>query len=316
MLVLSETEIHTLIDTDDTLRIVEDVFKSMDRGDAENYPVVRESYGNAVFGVKSGGDPVAGILGLKAGGVWPGNEAKGMTNHQSSALLFDPETGRLVSVMSGNAITASRTAAACAVSIKHLARENATTLGIMGAGAQAYHHVMAALRVRRFSRLFIWNRGPERADILAKRLGEHIAVTVVDTSAPLLEASDVIITLTPATTPILALEGVRAGTHIAAMGSDTIGKQEIGAELMSASRVFPDSIVQSKTIGECQCFPPDATPIIDTIGAVLNGRVKGRTSDKDITIFDGTGVALQDVAMGRHLFDLALRKGVGTEVSL
>lgn len=316
MLILSEKEIHTLIDADDTLRIVEDVFKSMDKGDAENYPVVRENYGKAVFGVKSGGDPVAGILGLKAGGYWPGNEAKGMTNHQSSALLFDPDTGRLSAIMSGNAITASRTAAACAVSIKHLARENAATLGIMGAGAQSYHHVMAALRVRRFSRLFIWNRNSERAETLAKRLGDQIAVTVVDTPAPLMAASDVIITITPATSPILTLEGVRPGTHIAAMGSDTIGKQEIGADLMSAARVFPDSIVQSKIIGECQCFASTQTPIIDNIGAVLNGRIEGRTNDTDITIFDGTGVALQDVAMGRHLFDLAVSKGMGTEVSL
>lgn len=123
----------------DCFTAVEQVFASMAKGTARNFPVVREALGHAdaLYGFKSGFDGQALHLGLKSGGYWPGNAAKGLTNHQSTVFLFDADTGKCRAVVGGNLLTALRTAAAAAVSVAHLARKDARVLGIVGAGHQA-----------------------------------------------------------------------------------------------------------------------------------------------------------------------------------
>jgi alanine dehydrogenase len=134
--VVSEAVCQQVLTRDDAFAAVEAVFAAMARGDARNFPVVREalSQGGPLYGFKSGHDAVGGTLGVKSGGYWPGNLARGLTNHQSVVALFDPETGQLQAVVGGNYLTAIRTAAASAVSIRHLARPDAKVLGMVGAG--------------------------------------------------------------------------------------------------------------------------------------------------------------------------------------
>ena len=122
----------------------------MARGEARNFPVIREALGHAdaLYGFKSGFDRAGGVLGLKSGGYWPGNAARGLTNHQSTVVLFDPDTGRPKALVAGNHLTAMRTAAASAVSIRHLARKDAKVLGMIGAGFQSTFQMKAALRQR------------------------------------------------------------------------------------------------------------------------------------------------------------------------
>ncbi|MGH8114864.1 MAG: hypothetical protein ACREPS_07435, partial [Rhodanobacteraceae bacterium] len=138
---------------------IEDVFASAAKGTARNFPVVREAIGHAdaLWGFKSGIDTTSMTLGLKAGGYWPHNMDAGRTNHQSTVLLFDPDSGQLSAVVSGNYLTAMRTGAACAVAINHLARKSAKVLGIVGAGHQSTFQLRAAARQRRFDRVLVWN---------------------------------------------------------------------------------------------------------------------------------------------------------------
>ena len=138
------------------------VSPSMARGEAYNFPVVREALGEGrQYGFKSGLDRAAAQLGVKAGGYFPGNAAKGMINHQSTVFLFDPDTGRPVAMVGGNLLTALRTAAASAISIDRLARPDAQVLGMVGAGHQAGFQLRAAARVRRFERVIAWNLHPD-----------------------------------------------------------------------------------------------------------------------------------------------------------
>ena len=139
LLIVGEDLCEKLVGRAEAFNAVEAVFGAMARGDAYNFPVIREAigYADALYGFKSGFDRAGKVLGLKSGGYWPGNMEKGLTNHQSTVFLFDPDTGQLAALVGGNYLTAVRTAASSAVSVAHLARKDAKVLGMVGAGHQS-----------------------------------------------------------------------------------------------------------------------------------------------------------------------------------
>ncbi|MEM7616235.1 MAG: iminosuccinate reductase BhcD, partial [Pseudomonadota bacterium] len=300
---------------------VENVFAAMATGDAYNFPVIREAIGHAdaLYGFKSGFDKAGMALGLKSGGYWPGNMAKGLTNHQSTVFLFDPDTGRLKALVGGNYLTAVRTAASSSVSIAHLARKDATVLGMVGAGHQAQFQLRAAAEQRSFEKVVFWNPHPDMIPALGK-VAEELGLPFEAVSQEELGAqADVIITITSAFEPLLMRDWIKPGTHIACMGTDTKGKQEVDPALLQAASVFTDEIAQSISIGEAQhavgsglIAEGDITPI----GKVINGSAPGRTSDAQITLFDGTGVGLQDLAVAQVATELAATSGDAVAVTL
>ena len=320
MLIVSEETCRDVVGMGDALVAVEGVFAAMARGDAYNFPVIREAIGHAdaLYGFKSGFDRAGLTLGLKSGGYWPGNEKKGLTNHQSTVFLFDPDTGRPHAIVGGNYLTAVRTAAASAVSIGRLARKDARVLGMVGAGFQSAFQMRAAATQRDFERVIGWNLHPEMLSRLAETAEEiGLPFEAVDLDRLGAEA-DVIVTITSSFAPILKRSQVRPGTHLACMGTDTKGKQEVEAELVAAATVFTDEVAQSVLIGECQhavseglISETDITPI----GAVINGVHAGRSSDDEITLFDGTGVGLQDLAVASVAVDLAKKAGRAQDVA-
>ncbi|EAR21955.1 putative ornithine cyclodeaminase [Nitrococcus mobilis Nb-231] len=155
MLILSEDVVQATVGRADAVAAVESVFAAMATGGAWNFPVVREAIGHAdaLYGFKSGFDRSTLTLGVKSGGYWPGNAARGLTNHQSTVLLFDPDTGRPCALVGGNYLTVLRTAAASAVSIRHLARPDAKVLGIVDAGHQAPFQLRATVEQRPIERV-------------------------------------------------------------------------------------------------------------------------------------------------------------------
>lgn len=319
MWIVPEAKIAGLMDRAACFTAIEGVFGAMSRGDAYNFPVIREAIGHAdaLYGFKSGFDRAGLALGLKSGGYWPGNEAKGLTNHQSTVVLFDADTGRVKALVGGNLLTALRTAAASAVSIKHLARPDAKVLGMVGAGHQSAFQMRAAVEQRAFEKVVGWNFHPEMLDRLAATATElglpFEAVSLDELGAQ----SDVIITITSSTAPILRSAQVKAGTHIACMGTDTKGKQEVDDLLVARATVFTDEVAQAISIGECQHAIANglmAEAEIAELGAVINGMHKGRTHVDEVTLFDGTGVGLQDLAVAAAVVDLAIAKGVAIEV--
>lgn len=319
MIIVPESEIAGLISASDCLTAVEQVFASMAKKTAHNFTVIREAIGHAdaLYGFKSGFDRETLALGLKSGGFWPNNMAKGLTNHQSTVFLFDADTGKCRAVVGGNLLTALRTAAASAISIKHLARPEATVLGMIGAGHQSTFQLRAALDQKKFEKVVGWNIRPEELERLAKIAAEQdLPFEAVDLDRLGAEA-DVIITITSSFAPILKAAQVRPGTHLACMGTDTRGKQEVEAELLAAATVFTDETAQSVTIGEAQHAVAKgliAQESIIEIGSVINGDHPGRSSTEEITLFDGTGVGLQDLAVASAAVDLAIRKGVAMDV--
>ncbi|RUM06015.1 iminosuccinate reductase BhcD [Rhizobium chutanense] len=319
MIIVPESAIGELVSLEDCVDAVEKVFVSMAERSAHNFPVVREAigYADALFGFKSGFDREGLALGLKAGGFWPNNADKGLTNHQSTVFLFDPETGRCRAVVGGNLLTALRTAAASAVSIKHLARSDAKVLGMVGAGHQASFQLRAAVQQRQFEKVVAWNYHPDMLPKLAA-VAEELGIPFEAVNLDRLGAeADVIITITSSFQPILKASQIKPGTHLACMGTDTKGKQEVDVALVAAATLFTDEIAQAISIGECQHAIAQGmiAPIdIAEIGAVINGQKPGRTSPDEITLFDGTGVGLQDLAVAQAAVGLALARGAAVEV--
>lgn len=319
MIIVPENQIAGLVTPADCLVAVEGVFASMAKRSAYNFPVVREAIGHAdaLYGFKSGFDRESLALGLKSGGFWPNNVEKGLANHQSTVFLFDADTGRCRAVVGGNLLTALRTAAASAVSIKYLARKDAKVLGMIGAGHQSAYQLRAAVEQRPFEKVLAWNLHPEmlcRLEDVASEL--ELPFEAVDLDRLGAEA-DVIISITSSFAPILKASQVRPGTHLACMGTDTKGKQEMDAELVATATVFTDEVAQAVTIGECQHAIEKGLISKDElveIGAVITGRHAGRSSPEEITLFDGTGVGLQDLAVASAAVELALSKGTAIEV--
>jgi alanine dehydrogenase len=321
IVIVGEEICQEVISRADAFSAVEAVFGAMAKGDAYNFPVVREAIGHAdaLYGFKGGFDKSGLTLGLKAGGYWPGNMEKGLTNHQSTVCLFDPDTGQLSALVGGNYLTALRTAASSSVSIAHLARKDAKVLGMVGAGHQSAFQLRAASEQRGFEKVVAWNPHPDmlpRLQAVAEELGlEFEGVSQEELGAQ----ADVIITITSAFEPLLMADWIKPGTHIACMGTDTKGKQEVDPALFQRATVFADEIAQSISIGEAQhavaqglIAEGDITPV----GAVINGTHVGRSSVEEITLFDGTGVGLQDLAVASVAARIARDRGLVTPVSL
>jgi alanine dehydrogenase len=321
MLILSEQDARALVGVEDAIAAVEQTFLAMAQGQARNYPVVREvlGYQDAVFGVKTGADTAAPLLGLKAGGYWPHNAARGLTNHQSATVLFDPDTGRAKAVVSANYLTGVRTGAASAIATRYLSRPDSSVLAIVGTGVQAVYQLKATLAVRPIRRVRAWNPSPGKLRDFG-RIVEELGLAFEPQPGPreAVAEADVVITVTPSQRPVIEHGWLRPGTHVSAMGADTKGKQELAAALVAAAAVYVDEPAQAVSIGECQhAFAAGLITMSDlrgTLGEVIAGRCQGRGSDSEITLFDGTGVALQDLAVADLAVRLASARGVGVTV--
>lgn len=321
MLIVSEERARELMTEAAGFDAVEAVFAAMSRGDAVNFPVIREAIGHAdaLYGFKSGFDRAGLTLGLKSGGYWPGNMDQGLSNHQSTVFLFDPNTGRPSAMIGGNYLTAIRTAAASAVSIKYLSRPDSKTLGMVGAGHQSHFQIRAAVAQRPFERVVAWNFHPEMLDGLEETVRD-LGLKFDRMERPdLCGAADVIITITSSQSRLLQADWIRPGTHLACMGTDTKGKMEVDKHLVAGASLFTDEIAQSVTIGECQHAVAEGLitkEAITPIGDVINGAHDGRLSAEEITLFDGTGVGLQDLAVAGAVVKIAEESGVVQLVEL
>ncbi|MCH8465113.1 MAG: ornithine cyclodeaminase family protein [Roseinatronobacter sp.] len=319
MWIVPESAISGLVDAQSAFQAIEECFASMARRDAYNFPVVREALGEGrQYGFKSGLDRAGAVLGVKAGGYFPGNAARGIPNHQSTVYLFDPDSGKPVAMVGGNLLTALRTAAASAISIKHLARADAKVLGMVGAGHQSAFQLRAAARQRQFEKVVSWNLHPEMLPRLAETAAE-LGLPFEAVDLPQLGAeADVIITITSSFDAILQDGHIRPGTHLACMGTDTKGKQEVAPEILARATVFTDEVAQSISIGEAQHAIAAGLVregAIVELGAVIVGSHPGRVSAEEITLFDGTGVGLQDLAVAARAVELARAQGVAQQIA-
>ena len=257
------------------------------------------------FSIKSG--TTAEYAGLKVGSFWHGNPEKGLPRHNSVILLFDQEVGRIDTVIEAGHVNAYRTAAADAVAASVLARPDCAVLALFGAGNQGLFECAALARILPIREVRVVARDPSKvadfADRLQVQAGRAIAVTA-STPEEACRAADVIVTATPSRAPLFDAEWVRPGTHLSAMGADAKGKQEMPPALLERASLFCDLPAQSLVMGEFQHVAGSVQAgrtRLRAIGEVLAGGEGGRTSREEITAFDSSGIALQDLTIARAI---------------
>ncbi|RWC00313.1 MAG: ornithine cyclodeaminase family protein [Mesorhizobium sp.] len=254
------------------------------------------------FSIKSGS--AEHLTGVKIGSFWTGNPARGLPRHNSTIVLLDPHTGQLGAVIEAGKVNAYRTAAADAVAADLLARKQAKVLAIFGAGNQAGFEVMALARIRPIETVLVVARPSSRRDALVKQIGEKGLEARAALAEEAVRAADIVVTATPSREPLFDAVWVGPGTHVAGMGSDAPGKRELPSELFPRALLFCDLLSQSVQIGEFQHVRDeiDAGVLqVTPIGDVIEKRAPGRRFDSDITVFDSSGISLQDLYMADAL---------------
>ncbi|MFZ5943227.1 MAG: ornithine cyclodeaminase family protein [Bacillota bacterium] len=323
--ILTDQDVEELITFEETMTMVEKAFADFQNGLSEVFPVVREEIKKhqGIFGIKSGYLTEDEILGFKAGGFWLKNMEKGLTNHQSTMVLFNPFTGQPKALIAANYITKIRTAALGAVGCKYLARKDSKILTVIGAGLQGRNQLLAALKVLpSIEQVQVYDIFSDSAKKMAEEMAGQIKqeITFSEDVKSVCSNADVILTTTPSYQYIVKAEWIKEGTHLNCIGTDTKGKQEIDPQLFTKAKIVVDNLNQCITIGETQhAFNQGLISkenIYGEIGEVILGQKQGRTDDRELTIFDTSGVTVQDLITAGHALDKAIQMNKGQKVEI
>jgi alanine dehydrogenase len=260
-------------------------------------------------------DGEGAVLGIKVITVFPGNHASGEETHLGSVLLFEAGMGKPLAILDAAAITAIRTAAVSGLATRLLAREDAGDLALLGSGVQARTHLAALLEVRPLRRVRVWSRHPESAQrFAAEESARHgLPVEAIASAKKAVEGADLVCAVTSAREPVLEGAWLSPGTHVNAVGACTPVTRELDTEAVLRARIFVDRRESALAEAGDLLIPMRAgevgeDPITGELGDVLVGRVPGRQSAEEVTLFKSLGLAVEDLAAARFVW----RRGLGT----
>jgi alanine dehydrogenase len=320
-LVLTASEVMQVLDMDLALVAARDAFRAYGEGRVNMPPKAYLTLAHGDFRAMYGEIflPENHICGLKWVNVHPDNPAKGLLTVMAKILLNDPETGLEFADLDGTHITDYRTGAAGGVAAQYLARPDATRLGVVGAGAQSRTQVAAVLKVRHIQDIVIFDRHREHSQALADELGMTFGVKgrAATEVAEAVTDRDIVVTTTPSRTPVVKREWVSAGTHINAIGADAAGKQELDPAILTGAKVVVDDWAQASHSGEIN-VPLARGDLVQEevygcLGDIVAGKKPGRVTPQEITVFDSTGLIIQDLALGLAIFKCAIARGLGED---
>lgn len=304
-----------LLNMPDVIRAVEDAFRAwaQDRGNmpAKAYLVVEKGDFRAM--------PAAlpGAAGMKWVSVHPNNPSQGLPTVMAVLIYNDPETGYPLAVMDATEITAYRTGATAAIASKYLARQDSHSLGIIGAGRQAYTQILAHAEVFDLRLIKVFDCSRAAIERLIKSFPSY---PLKECSLEEAIASDIVCTLTPSRVPLVKKEWVIPGTHINAIGADAEEKEELEPSILREAIVVVDDLSQASAAGEINVPITRGLFTIDevyaTLGEIIGGEKQGRADGKVVTVFDSTGVAIADIAIAKLIYDKAKQAGSYMSVDL
>lgn len=324
-LVLSQSEVRKLLPMETCIGLMEQALATLSKGDAIN-PLrqgIRLPDGLGILGMMPGYMPTPHALGLKVVAVFPGNHGTEYDSHQGIVLLFDVENGSPIAILDASEVTAIRTAAATGVATKLLAREDAHQLAILGSGVQAGTHLEAMCIVRNIESVRVYSPNTKNRERFARNATERlrIPVTPAESAQEAVDQADIICTTTSAAEPILLGDWISPGCHINAVGSSIRSARELDTAAVVRSRLFVDRIESTVNEAGDFLFPKQEGALTDDhivgeIGDILLGKLGGRETPDEITLFKSLGVAVEDLAAAYFVFHAAKRDGVGTWVDL
>lgn len=341
--VLNQENIKEILDMRSVINLVEKAYMLKEQQEASLFPMVFHEFepGKADMDIKSGELAGANIFGLKLVSWFGENPSKDLPAVIGTVLVLDIQTGVPLGIMSGEYITLMRTGAAGGIGCKYLARKDSEELLLVGTGHLGPYQIMAALMsMENIKNVIVYNANSiERAEIFCDSIKDkllqllapykdqdqifynqmlqriNISFTATEDIKKATENADIIITATPSRKPIIKEEWVKPGTHISCVGADMEGKQEIDERLFANSRVFVDDVNQAISVGETEIpFKKgiiSKDDIIGEIGSVILGNKVGRQSKEDVTIFDSTGIALQDLITAHYILEQAKKRDLG-----
>lgn len=325
VLIINQSEVQRLLPMNECMAVMADALAGLARGEAlvplRSILWLPERVG--ALGMMPAYLGNADAVGLKVITVFPGNHGTQYDSHQGAVMLFDTSHGQLKAIMDATSITAIRTAAVSGVATRLLARDDATSLAILGTGVQARSHLDAMVNARAITRVRVWSRNREHAQQFVEKESARHAIAI-DNASTVKEAvadADLICTTTAAREPILQGEWIAPGTHINAVGSSIAATRELDTAAVRNARLYVDR--RESTLNEAGDFliPKKEGAIGDDhivgeIGELLIHIAQGRRNPEEITLFKSLGLAIEDVASASHIYQKAVDQGVGTFVEL
>jgi ornithine cyclodeaminase/alanine dehydrogenase-like protein (mu-crystallin family) len=325
MLVINDSEVRTLLRMQDCIAVMENALISLALGEVilPLRPVMWLPDKTGALALMPTFRSHPSGMAVKVISVFPGNRETPYDSHQGGVLLFDTTFGQLLAMIDASSVTAIRTAAVSGVATKLLAREDAGDLAILGSGVQARTHLEAMLCCRKIRRVRVWSRHRDHAHTFAdqesKRFGLKIEVSLEPKEA--VRGADLICTTTTSSLPILMGEWIANGAHINAVGGGFPGTRELSSLAVAKSQLFVDR--RESALNEAGDFliPKKEGWISDDhirgeIGEILTGKILGRKTPEEITLFKSLGIAIEDLAAAQFIYAKAMENNVGTQVEL
>lgn len=324
ILLLSRADVARLMDYGGYVDAVEAGFRAAADGKALAPPAAAFHVPGGSYHAKAAallaGDPP--VMAIKLNGNYPGNPASnGLPTVQGVIYLADASNGRPLALMDSIEITINRTGAATTIAARHLARRDSRVATVCGAGVQGRIQAKAIAAAARLETIHLWDIRPEAAQKLAHELSRELKLDVRPSAdLAVTRQSDIVVTATSSRTAFLTPALVRPGTFIAAVGADNSDKSEIAPALYAKAQAVVDSLEQCVEIGdlhhalEAKAVTP--SHIHATLAELVAGKKPGRRDDEAITLFDSSGLGLQDVAAAAAIYRRALERGAGDRLSL
>lgn len=309
---LARADVERLLDVDALIDALADAFRKLSAGETSVPPRIATANADGLLAAMPGYVPGAGML-VKLVSVFPGNHDRGLPSHQALITLFDETDGRPLAVMDGTAITALRTGATSALSVRLLARPDARVLAVLGAGVQGRSHLMAVPRVKQFAEIRLASRVREHAQALA---GDFPQARVVDSFEEAVAGADVVCCCTDSAEPIVTRSWLKPGVHVTSVGASRKGP-ELGSDVVNADVLCVESRAAflPYPAGANELQGMDAGRAVE-LGELVSGTRPGRTGDQQLTVYKSMGHAVEDIAAARLVFGRALKENVGSLVEL
>lgn len=307
-LFLSRNDVRGLLNMADVIEAVEQAFRHRALGNARTPAKAYLVLDQGDFRAMPAALP--GLVGMKWANVHPQNPPLGLPTVMAILIYNDPATGYPLAVMDATDITAYRTGAAAAIASRYLARKDSHTLGIIGAGRQAYTQLVAHAELFDLSLIRVFDRLDAAVEELISSFPEYPlkACSLEETVA-----SDIVCTLTPAQEPFVKREWVTLGTHINAIGADAVGKEELEPSILKEAIIVVDDLAQASAAGEINIPIKKGLIAIEQVYATLDeiiaGKKQGRIDEKVVTVFDSTGLAIEDIAVANLVYKKAQQIG-------
>jgi len=325
VLILTKSEVESLLSMKETIEAVEEAFREKGMGKVQmppkSYVFFKEFNGD--FRVMPAYLESIGAAGVKIVNAHPDNPRKyGLPTVMAIIVLIDPKTGTPLAVMDGTTITNMRTGAAGAVAVKYLARKDSRIIAMVGAGVQARTQLLAISEIMKIEEVRVNDVRREKAEEYCREMEKKIDADfiVLDDTERAVRNADIVITTTPSRKPIVMNEWITEGVHINAIGADAPGKQELDPAILRRAKVVVDDIEQASHSGEINVPISQGlfkkSQIYAELGEIVTGRKPGRESKDEITVFDSTGLAVQDIATDWLVYRKALERGIGREMEI